>query len=327
MNAEKLQKYYGYKSLNIKRAFHTAYEKACEVKPTYTMIDPNILFGVEIEVENVGVHPELDYYWTATNDGSLRNNGLEFVSIPLRGHQVEYALDYLSKNLAGTDLVFSPRTSVHVHMNVRDFTWDQVKVFTLLYAIFEKHFFHVVGSVRESNIFCVPLYKSDQLDKILQLETEIKWHKYNALNLTPIYGDTGEGLKPQGTIEFRHLYGTLDKKIIIDWINTISLLRKFALTQTLTEVLEKIRNMNTTSEYIALYNTIFGDFANIHRMSKYDFESCVSNVKVALWGKTLNQQYYVKENSKYYRTKYNMENLVINPKTILKNTLFKPVHF
>lgn len=296
---EKLQTYFGYKGLDVRRAYHRNYEKTLP-ENKYPLEDNNILFGLEIEVENISKIPEFDFYWRTVKDGSLRNNGREFVSIPLRANQIEPALLYLKDRLAfyGNDYKFSPRTSVHIHMNVRDFTWDRVKTFVLLYAIFEKHFFHLVGKVRENNIFCVPLYKTNQLWGILQLEECNKWHKYNALNLACIYGD--DDVKRYGTVEFRHLYGTLDINTIITWINNIECLHKYSKVVSLEQLVETIKELNTTSEYVTLYQTVFGEHANIRTMMKKDFEFCISSTKKAIWGKDKNYLYMLKFDSAYY---------------------------
>ena len=189
-------------------------------------------------------------------------------------------------------------------MNVRDFTWEQVKVFVLLYAVFERHFFHIAGRSRENNVFCVPLYRTKQLQTIFNIDAEPKWHKYNALNLAPIYGDTSENLKCYGTIEFRHLYGTLDTATIVNWVNSICCLRKYSVSQKLDALLEQIKNVNTTSEYVELYKKVFGSYADLSKMTKFDFESCVSFTKVALWGKDLNLKCKGVILSRYHKLRY-----------------------
>ena len=292
----KLQKCYHYTGLSVRRQFHSAYEQK-QPKREFPIVDSNALVGIEVEVENIPNSVNLNYYWSATEDGSLRNNGIEFISIPLRGSQIEYAVRYLFTQLQeNNDPVFSPRTSIHIHLNVRDFSWNQVKTLVILYALFEKHFFHTVGTTRETNIFCVPLYKSQQLASLDSIEQEVKWYKYNALNIAPIYGD-GD-VKQHGTIEFRHLYGTDDLPTIMNWINTILKLRQACSVYSLEDILEKIKTLNTTSEYIGLYTSIFGEYANLRNMTKYDFESCVSDVKAALWGRMLHEQQDLK-NSRY----------------------------
>ena len=94
------------------------------------LISKSYIFGIEIEVENVATMVIDAYdrsYWNVVEDHSLRNNGLEFVSIPLRGDQIERALTQFNKALP-KEHDFSPRTSVHIHMNVRDLLISEIAV-------------------------------------------------------------------------------------------------------------------------------------------------------------------------------------------------------
>ena len=278
--------------------------KANTKEQTERMVNLDTLVGIEIEVENIRSLMELHLFWQMKNDGSLRNNGKEFVSIPLKPHQIPYALQYLQTQIEYKNQPkYTSRTSVHIHLNVRDMTKNEIKIMVLLYALFERHFFNFVGTVRETSIFCVPLYRSRQLHSLLSTNLTTlctEWHKYNALNCGTILGNDNVG--NFGTIEFRHLYGTANREIICNWINQILLLKVAAKTITLKNLIEEIKTLNTTSEYAALYKNIFGEYAQMNTMTKNDFEYCVTMTKLALFGedyeKTLN--YYLPE-SNYYR--------------------------
>lgn len=292
-------KIYGYNSLSVHKARHAAYENQ-QPDPQDYIVSPTALIGIEVEVENITKYFVPEYYWTAKEDGSLRNHGVEYTSIPLRGHQVPHALTYLQKRMQDVDLKpdYSPRTSIHVHLNVRDMTWNQIKSLVLLYAIFERHFFNIAGTKREQSIFCVPLYKTNQLSSLNTLETSVvHWFKYSAINLATVLG--GNDVPKYGTIEFRHLYGTGDKQIILNWINNIMKLREASRVYNYEELRNRIKTMNTSSEYTALYLDVFGEFANIRAMHKQDFEYCISQTKVALFGKTANQNYGTNLTSAY----------------------------
>lgn len=273
-------KLYNYTTLVVNKAKHKTFEESKSKDGHYTFCSPTALLGIEIEVENVHHHPVMDYYWKSKHDGSLRNNGMEYTSIPLRAAQVPFALEYLSKALEENDLSFSPRTSVHVHLNVRDMAWDQIQSLTLLYAIFERHFFHLAGAKREGSIFCVPLYKTTQLRCLPWIEQNPKWHKYNAINLGTILGDND--VPRFGTIEFRHMYGTLDHDLLCPWIDNILKLRVASMKWGYRELLERLEHMNTTSEYIAMYQEVFGEYADLNKMTKFDFEHCISETKLTL---------------------------------------------
>ena len=265
-------------------AVHKKYEATLPA-PLYPVVAPDELVGIEIEVENIPYPYQFQYYWKGKQDGSLRNHGIEYTSIPLRTEQVEYALDHWNKYIKeNNNPTFSQRTSLHVHLNVQNMTWDEIENLVLLYVIFERHFFLQTNQDREHSIFCVPLYKVDNLCNLLPIqEVSPRWNKYAALNLSTI---TGEGESPRfGTIEFRHLHGTSNPAEIVPWINNIMRLKKQAMAMESGSVMKLLETMNTTSEYLALYTQTFGEQAKPQAMQKADFEYCITMAKLGLFGK------------------------------------------
>lgn len=271
---------------------HADYEKTLEPKKNYTFCTNTDLLGLEVEVEGCLNPMQVPYYWKFKPDGSLRNYGQEAISIPLQARQVPYALHVLTEALMfhNPKFDFSPRTSVHVHLNVRDLTWDEVKTLLLLYSIFERHFFSLAGTRREQSIFCVPLYLSHQLQTYPHVEYACEsWSKYSALNLGTITGNND--VARYGTIEFRHLFGTIDHEILFPWIESILCLKVAAKKFDRQLLEEKIKTLNTTSEYIALYQQVFGKVARLDLLVKRDFEHCVTQTKIALCGRDMYNKY------------------------------------
>lgn len=288
---------FSYPDLKLMSDKHKEYEQKNNTIFNNPIKNNHVLIGIEVEVENIQERPILKYYWRETEDGSLRNYGVEYTSIPLTGNQIPYALSYLKNNLEVANIPsFSQRTSIHIHLNVRDYSWERVKNLLILYAIFEKHFFNLAGTKREENIFCVPLYKCMQLTAINNLEENInEWSKYSAINLGTITGTSV--CKRFGTIEFRHLYGTLDIPVILFWINSIIKLHEASINYSFDALKEKILTLNTTSEYIQLYKNVFEEAALINLVSKHDFESCITTTKIALFKNIINFNYKIKSNS------------------------------
>lgn len=294
-----LNSIYTYPALKLMYDKHKEFEQNNTTIFDNPIKDNDTLIGIEVEVENIKERPILLYYWKETEDGSLRNYGVEYTSIPLTGNQIPYALSYLKIKLEENNVPsFSQRTSIHIHLNVRNYSWERIKSLLTLYAIFEKHFFNLAGSKREENIFCVPLYKCMQLTVINNLEAYVKeWSKYSAINLGTIIGT--EACKCFGTIEFRHLYGTLDIPIILFWINSIIKLHIASDIYNFNTLKETILTLNTTSEYIQLYKNIFEETALVNLVSKHDFESCITTTKIALFKETINLKYSVKPDSNF----------------------------
>lgn len=221
---------------------------------TIPVAEPTKLLGIEVEVERTqGFQTDLMPFWIWTDDGSLRNNGSEYKSIPIKARYVEMALNFLF-NWLPPEAEFSGRTSIHVHLNVRNMTSAQLNRMLMLYCVFEKSIYRWIGPEREKSIFCVPLYDTD-FGYFLRMATKtgytsFKWTKYTGVNLLPI--------SHFGTVEFRHLYGTRDVAVIMKWINILLSLYKAAMKYETQELEECIHQLNTNSEYTAFVNTIFG---------------------------------------------------------------------
>lgn len=248
--------------------------------PKFPVKDRLSFLGIEVETENVANFlEELSPFWQMVDDGSLRNHGKEFITIPTRASRIEQALTILFNSQLNKNIDFSERTSIHVHLNVRTLTANQLASLVLSYLVFEKAIFNWVGHQREHNIFCNPLTTVPEIDGLMNKLNHIRdgfdWNKYCALNLAPIYN--------KGTIEFRHLYGTKDIPILMTWINMILSLKVFALKKDPNAIFKQIRELNTESQYLIFANEIFGrEFAKIlldYPNAEEDCYYCVSVIK------------------------------------------------
>lgn len=279
-----IQTLYSYPKLSYQKDTCIAYEKSVGlIKDPFEFVTNNGIIGIEVEVENVQHPVPLQAYWSTHEDGSLRNYGIEFVSVPLQVKQIQYAVDLLYQQLKTTNKPeFTNRTSVHIHLNCRDMTQDQIYTMVLLYAIFEKHFYGFAGPRRMNSIFCVPLFRCNLLDSAYDCIYRFspKWHKYCGINLLPLVDNNGR--RGYGTVEFRHLYGTDNKTEIFEWINTILCLRKAALEMSLDSVMSEIKSMNTNSSYLNLFSKVFPNIKM--RAGSKDFEECISNIKREVFG-------------------------------------------
>ena len=175
--------------------------------------------GAELEVEDVqdwNRNGLAELQIQSTEDGSLRNNGKEFLLPPSTKPELLDRFYRFHRDVLMTgEEPFSARTSTHIHVNMQQSTDAQTKNFLLLYAIFEPLAFAFVGDQRQQNIHCVPLgYTHMPSYYKLNLTTIVsKWHKYTAFNLLP--------LVEKGTVEFRHLEGTADVGRFSTWLSFI----------------------------------------------------------------------------------------------------------
>lgn len=255
--------------------------------PKHKLSDPNTYVGIEVEVEGILTSSRVGairtpdknivaYLWSNVEDGSLRNNGREFVSVPVKGQEIEYALTnleaFLTKNKDCVGHEFSDRTSVHVHINARDLTMEQLASWILLYTAVEPVLYNFCGGNRHKNIFCVPLNQAHSLEGTVNyfvehckvesrhvLDVLGAWKKYCGFNLKPI--------SKYGTLEFRHMVGTMDVPRLMAWIDILLMLRTYAINIPLEKLKEELPNLNTTSEYSLLLRSIFGEYAEYLQFS------------------------------------------------------------
>ena len=230
----------------------------------------NDFVGLEIELEGLPRINKVEFnshFWQITEDGSLRDNGKEFIfSMPLCGADILSALDYFKGWIeAYTKIDAAPsvseRTSIHVHIDVRDFNLKQLNSLNLLYVAFEKMLFNYCGAEREMSNYCIPLfrdYKSAQRfskiergakDKRLEVQSAISCEKYSAYNTHSILN--------LGTVEFRQHPGTYNTDRILEWIAILLCIKKAARDFDVT-----IENFPTYVSEMGPYDfvrSVFGD--------------------------------------------------------------------
>lgn len=151
--------------------------------------------------------------WTVTTDGSLRNGGVEFITTGGKGgevlHQCFERMTTLLRDVVNYDA--SWRCSTHMHINMLDFTCNQVARFMLVYTACEPILFQLAGKQRRSSNFCTPIGDSLTFhrklisrmydDTVANRGASAQTNKYTALNFQPLFGN--QNVRPLGTIEFR----------------------------------------------------------------------------------------------------------------------------
>ena len=267
----KLNKYLGLDNLILK---HKTLDLLCQrmagVIPFFPVVQSDALIGIEVEAEGFSDEKYQgcdnyrvcrDFFGTVA-DGSLRDNGVEFVSAILNTEQTGFALglmSYLNKTLK---LKYNDRTGVHVHLNMREMELDSFRTFIATYLMLEKSLFHISGN-RYNNIFCLPLRKSRTGLDILfsdnrQDSDVLEWFfhkgmasKYMALNYLP--------LTTFGTVEFRHHCGIHDVDRLRFWIDVILRIYNFAVATPFKEIQKVIFALNTNSQYREFLSFVLKD--------------------------------------------------------------------
>ncbi len=116
------------------------------------------LVGLEIDLEGVNCcdveeNSRLMDPFILIDDGSLRNNGGELIfRQPLPYWGAASALDTLQEFFTGKEagrrVTVSGRTSVHVHIDIRDMPKRDFYRYMLLYSIYEKIVYKYAGFSR-----------------------------------------------------------------------------------------------------------------------------------------------------------------------------------
>lgn len=240
-------------------------------------IESSRAVGIEVEVENAKVARDFtSRVWTATNDGSLRNQGLEFVTKPIPAKWAPHALrELLGECLDNKECCFSPRTSIHVHVDVSQENDADVIGAVQLYSVFERQFFRYVGRGRSKNIYCVPITESACLAGIGDGHDSTyahgSWSKYSALNLIP--------LNSYGTLEFRHMHGSFDLLKVSTWVRMLVTLIDWACAAGRNKVSTILQSMDENYNYNALLDEIFGEDAYHLKVSNYnEVKFCVGRM-------------------------------------------------
>jgi len=187
-------------------------------------INEELRVGIEIEYENLRIGPNVNL-WGVTTDGSLRNNGIEYISIPLKVEEIPTALGNLRSALLGSNPIPHTRCGLHVHLNMRPRTVGEVYSFIASYVLLEPTLFGKFCPDRLLSAFCVPLYLNNNTLSAANASLEacrngsgslsqiLSTSKYGALNLA--------SLARFGTVELRQLPSTLDFIRIQEWIDTL----------------------------------------------------------------------------------------------------------
>ena len=192
--------------------------------------------GIEIEMEGKNLILNDVDNWYSREDGSLRgareHNSREYVLIrPSKREDTLSKLASLAIDLkeAGATIDKSYRTGVHIHTNVRDFTFNQLFTFIFMYYMFEDVMMEYAGKERVGNLFCLRVRDAEGITTIL--EKAIKEHslfyfdtdniRYSSLNL--------KSLHQYGSLEFRGLPFNGDFENIQIWIDLLLAIKDASL--------------------------------------------------------------------------------------------------
>lgn len=219
---------------------------------------PKELMGIELEAENVrnyGGDFLMMAGWSVDTDGSLRNQGREFVlRQPLSGTELSRAVHTLFK-MQEADSPYrlqytpNPRAGTHVHINwLEDTIGSAAALIALMYCI-EPMLYSWVDEDRAWCSYCNPLsdLPASTLARLLNVEREDglenpanhdpyeddeqRWllRDLNNETISRYHGLNVAALDKYGTFEFRYFPSTVSKDDMISWIKFVQLAKRCAV--------------------------------------------------------------------------------------------------
>lgn len=178
--------------------------------------------GIEIEVESNQILPTAfdPPIWSAKVDTSLRNNGVEYyTTAPILCNSKKIETIKLLTDTLKDKVLQSPRTSVHVHVNILRHTpvqvWTAIATAWLLDNLLVRY---CGAEEREGNVFCLRLKDAEGalLGALEDLKQEYPFnllkddfYRYSSQNINAV--------NHFGSIEYRSMRGTIDPELIDTW--------------------------------------------------------------------------------------------------------------
>lgn len=259
-------------------------DHSAEFVPSRSLVNSEVFFGVELELENCkyelpehGGTPvvgniELPGGMLAHKDGSLRNGGIELITLPIRGAELVSQIKFMCKVAQEHKWKPSNRAGLHVHVDVQDLTIPRYMNLLKAYALIEPCFFNASGNERSGSIYCKSWFQhasNDVLRSVLeQMAQGIGDNmpsRYLGLNIN--------STRKHGTIEFRHKNSTVDPEEILDWVNVIGRWYNYAMSVNLTP--DMVQSMTPDNAVMQ----VFGDT----QLMDPTFPSQFYNGCVATW--------------------------------------------
>lgn len=191
----------------------------------------DLLTGIEIEAEDCSLTYESRSHlsrsgWRADTDGSLRDDGLEFVlASPLHGDNLSAAIDaFFNAQDLGMEWSVSPRAGTHIHLNMTDRPLSHLQAMTALVYCIDPLIFRFAGEDRRWCSYCnslntVPSFRIRQLLGITDSHSTEWYNFWPANSGDRYYGFNLTSIGKYGTIEFRYFPTPVTKAQLWSWID------------------------------------------------------------------------------------------------------------
>ena len=204
---------------------------------TAELVMSNCFLGIEVELEGVSsgrVANGMYQWWRSESDGTLRNEGREFVfREPFAGQDAVNGINSLYDNWR-SEWIISERGSMHVHVDIRDMNADQYLVFRIYMLALDDYLFSF-SPERYSSPFCRASSRSsvsiNALRHMLRLDVN-NWEReviFLRNNRRYLSTNVHAGIR-FGSIEFRHFQVPDTKEDMLTIVNTLLTIKKAAMS-------------------------------------------------------------------------------------------------
>ena len=172
--------------------------------------EENARNNVEANVADKGYENEFKI------DGSLHNCGIEVNTEPLFGRELIENVRSLTQALKVEGFETSTSCGLHVHLDARDMTTEQIRIFTRYYMKYEDLIFKMLPDCRRNNSYCS---RFGDMGQYFVSGSDYCSHYFGrcALNIDNFI-NRARGHTNKQTVEFRMHEGTLDPVAIINWV-------------------------------------------------------------------------------------------------------------
>ena len=223
--------------------------------------------GVEIEIEGVREFLEgrlgdmrsdrtvqLGPYWQVKADGSLRNNGAEFITPPVQLAVAENVLkEFYGRCAKKPHWQGSARCGIHVHADCRDYGQANLVALYAAYSLVEPALFEYVGNSREECIYCIPWYRAPSDANFIAKEFlvtqmplgDVLYHIENGFNRVRLskYSAFYWGpLSWYGTVEFRQAPTWMTIGETLPWVRACWSIVDYCSTRTEAQIWDEWRS-------------------------------------------------------------------------------------
>lgn len=219
---------------------------AVDPAPAHTLLPPGNI-GIELELEGREDWPSVAG-WRKEADGSLRD-GIEYVFDGPKGGAIALRnIKNMASMLKEYTVDNSFRCSTHIHLDVRDMDFEQLKRLVIAYSMMEGVMFQHCAVERRYSNFCTPFFLNTWLPRLFasylvderdthRLHNLGSWPKYSALNLKPV--------TQYGSVEFRGSHALTTEAELLGLAQRMLHLKRVALgaNGTALEFTEQLRNM------------------------------------------------------------------------------------